>query len=63
MSKCKTSEERAEMGLSRSMVRKIGVAADNNLVDSFAFGRTPYLYISNKVVGEGFCLKMDFLFY
>lgn len=58
MSKCKTSEERAEMGLSRSMVRKIGTAAD-----SLAFGRTPYLYISDKVVGEGFCLKMDFLFY
>lgn len=61
MSKWRTSEEKAEMGLSRSIVRKIDVAA-HKLVNSFAFGRTPYLYINDKIVGKGFFLLSDVFF-
>jgi len=63
MSKWKTSEETVEMGLSRSMGRKTDMAADNKLVNSFAFGTTPYFYINDNVLGEEFFSKMDFFFY
>lgn len=62
MSKWRTSEEKAEMGLSRSIVRKIDVAA-YKLVNSFAFGRTPYLYIYDKIVGKGFFYSQMFFFF